>query len=97
MNRSERRKENRAEEVREARYREEHRNNQKDRETLTQLLSTIIPVKIEFNQTIPQSIHFSGKSVPNISTITADESNRQMIVSPVSTTYAPHRITITTN
>ena len=49
------------------------------------------PAQNNLNQQIPQSINSGEKSVLNISTITADESSRQMIVSPVSNTYAPHR------
>ena len=62
-----------------------------DREILTQILSTIVRVQNESNQTIPHNINSSGKFTLNISTITTDESSRQMIVSPVSNTYVPHR------
>ena len=51
----------------------------------------MIQAQNTLNQTIPQSILSSGKSVLNISTITADESSRQMTVSPISNTKVPHR------
>ena len=52
---------------------------------------TMIQAQNHLNQKIPQSINFSEKSIPNISTITADESTRAMIVSPVSKTDILHR------
>ena len=54
-------------------------------------MSTMIQAQKYFDQTIPRIIHSSGKPVLNISTITADESTRQMIVSPVTKTNVPHR------
>ena len=78
-------------EERETRYREEERNHQKDREIFTQLMSTMIQAQNNLNQTIPQSIHSSRKSVLNISTSIVDESTRQMTVSPVSNINVPHR------
>ena len=51
----------------------------------------MIQAQNNLNQTIPQSIHSSGKPVLNISTIIADESSQQMILSPISNTDVLHR------
>ena len=71
-------------EEREALYRTLERNNQKDREAFTQLLSIMmIQAQNNLNQPIPWSINSGEKLVLNISTIT-DESNRAFIVLPVA-------------
>ena len=76
---------------REARYRTEERNNQKDREAFTQFISTMmIQAQHNLSPPIPQSINSGKKSVLNISTI-LDESTQATIISPVAKINVPNR------